>query len=158
MCCHHSHHLTKVVKEHREREAKMMQDLNQRLATHIEKVGSKRQSLGTMVAVVLLLLSLSSGMRLTMVTVFCSSFLSSLNSSHTAFSTKSLYLLLYFAVVLHSPSLSRSPLTQSSHRIIGLPRILIPSTFWASALFPNFSSPVVSICPAISVNSSPVSS
>ena len=97
VCCDRSHHLTKVVKEHREREAKMMQDLNQRLATHIEKVGSRRLARGTMAAVGLLLLSVSSGVRLTLVTVIFYSFLSSL------FSHNSLQLLQSLAVVLHSP-------------------------------------------------------
>ena len=47
--------------------------------------------------------------------------------SLTAFSINSLQLLL-FAVVLHSPpTLSRSLLTQSSHRILGLPRLFWPS-------------------------------
>ena len=39
------------------------------------------------------------------------------------------------AVVLHSPPiLSRSLLTQSSHRILSLPYFLFPSTFWAPDL------------------------
>ena len=78
--------------------------------------------------VVPLLLCLWSGMRLAMVSVILSSScLSSLPFSLTAFSINSLQLLLSFAVVLHSsPSLSRSPLTQSFYRIIGLPRLLFP--------------------------------
>ena len=44
-----------------------------------------------------------------------------------------------FVVVLHSPpTLSRSLLTQSSHRILSLPHILFPSTLCASAVFANF--------------------
>ena len=63
--------------------------------------------------VVLILLSLTSGGQLAMVTViFSSSFLSSRHFSLTKFSINSLQLLLSFAVVLHSPpTLSRSLLT-----------------------------------------------
>ena len=46
------------------------------------------------------------------------------------------------------PHLFRSHLPQSSHHILGLPRLLFPFTFWASALFANYSSPILSICPA----------
>ena len=57
--------------------------------------------------------------------IFSSSFLSSLFSP--TFSTNILQLLLSFAVVLHSPpTLSTPLLTQSSHRILGLPRLLSP--------------------------------
>ena len=57
--------------------------------------------------------------------------------------------LLFFAVVLHSPPTpSRSPLTQSSHRILGLPRLLFPSNFWTSYFFGNFSSTILSTCAA----------
>ena len=53
--------------------------------------------------------------------------------SLTAFSINSLQLL-SVTVVLHShPTLSRSLLTQSSHRILCFPRLLIHSTFWASS-------------------------
>ena len=85
-----------------------------------------------------------------MVTViFSLSFLSSPHFSPTVFSINSLQLLLTFAVVLHSPpNLSLSLLTQSSHHILGLLRLLFPSTFWASALFANFLSPILSTCPA----------
>ena len=97
--------------------------------------------------VVLLLLPLSSRVRLVMVTlVLSSSFLSFLSSPHLsciAFSITSLQLLLSFAVVLNSPpTFSRSLLTQSSHRIPGLPRLISPSTLKPSALFPNFSFPL----------------
>ena len=45
--------------------------------------------------------------------------------SLTTFSTISVQLFLYFAIVLHSPpTLPRSLITQSSHRILGLPRLL----------------------------------
>ena len=83
--------------------------------------------------VVLLLLS---GVRLAMITIiFSSSFFSSPHFSPTAFSFTSL-LLLSAALVPHSPpTLSKSLLTQSSHRIIGLPRLPFPSTFWTSALW-----------------------
>ena len=69
----------------------------------------------------LLSLSLSSGVRLAMVAVnFSLSFLSSSHFSLPTFSITSLQLL-SFAVVLHSPpTLSRSLLTQSSHRIFSL--------------------------------------
>ena len=66
-----------------------------------------------------------------------------------AFSINRLKILLFFAVVLHSPSsLSKSLLTQSYHRIIGLPLLLFTSTFWTSALFANFSSPILSTRPS----------
>ena len=53
---------------------------------------------------VLVFLSLSSGVRLAVVTVICSSsFLSSRYFSLTAFSINGLQLLISFAVVLHSP-------------------------------------------------------
>ena len=60
--------------------------------------------------------------------------------SLTAFSINCLHLLLSFAVALHSPpTLSRSLLTQSFHRILGLTRLPFPSTFYASELFVIFS-------------------
>ena len=62
--------------------------------------------------------------------------LSSPHFSFTTFSINSLQLLLLLAVVLpHPPTLCRSLLTQSSHLILGLPRLLFPSTFWAFAHF-----------------------
>ena len=91
------------------------------------------------------------GVRLAMVTVISSSF--SFFSPHfslTAFSVNCFQLLLYFvfAVILSYPLiLSRSLLTLSSHRILRLPRLRFPSTFWASPLFANFSSPILSTCP-----------
>ena len=67
--------------------------------------------------------------------IFSSSFLS---SPHV--SLNSLQLLLSVAVLLHSPpTLSRSLLTHSSHRILGILRLLFPSTFWASVFFAEFS-------------------
>ena len=49
------------------------------------------------------------------------------NFSLAMFSINSLQLILSFAVVLHSPpTLSRSLLAQSSHRILHLPRLLSP--------------------------------
>ena len=63
-----------------------------------------------------------------------SSFSSSFVSSPflTTFSINSLQLL-SFAVVLHSPpTLSRSILTQSSHRILSIYRLLFLSTCWAA--------------------------
>ena len=100
---------------------------------------------------VVLILSLSSGVRLALVEVtviLCSSFLSSPHFSLTAFSVNSLQLL--SAVVLHSPpTLSRSLLTQSFHPILGLPHLLVPSTIWASAQVANVSSPNLSACPAL---------
>ena len=75
--------------------------------------------------------------------VFFSSLLS--DFSLTTFSINSLQLFLSFAVVLHSPpTLSRSLLKQSSHRTLGLPRILFPSTFWASHLFASCSTHILS--------------
>ena len=60
--------------------------------------------------------------------------LSSLRSLRS-FYINSLQLRLPFAVVPHSPpTLSRSLLTQSSHRILCLPQLLFPSAFWASDL------------------------
>ena len=81
--------------------------------------------------IVLLLLSLSSGVMLPKTTViFSSSFLSSPHLSLTTFSITSVQLILAFAVVLHSPPTLSIPLsTQLSHRILGLPRLLSPSTF-----------------------------
>ena len=72
-----------------------------------------------------------------MVTVF-SYFLTFLSQM---FSINSSQLLLSFAVVLHSPpSISRSLLTQSPHHILSLPRLLFPSTLWASDLCQFFTS------------------
>ena len=52
----------------------------------------------------------------------------------TTFSITSLQLLLSLAVVLHSPpTLSRSLLTQSSHHILDLPRLLFPFSFFLSS-------------------------
>ena len=83
--------------------------------------------------------------RLAMVSaIFSSCFLSSPYFSLPAFSINSLQLI-SFAVVLHSlPTLFRSLLMQSSHHILVLTCLLFPSTFWASAAFANFSSPVTS--------------
>ena len=39
-------------------------------------------------------------------------------------------------------------LNTSSHHILNLPRLLFLSTFWASAVFANFSSPILSTCGA----------
>ena len=65
-----------------------------------------------------------------------SSFLASSHFSITVFSITSLQLLPSFAFVLHSPpTLSRSLLTQSSHRILGVTRLLFPAIFCASVLF-----------------------
>ena len=101
--------------------------------------------------VVLLLLSLSSGVRLATVTDIFFFVFSSPHFSLTTFSINSLQLLLSFAVVLHSPpTLSRCLSTQSSHYILGLPRLLFPTTSWASALFVNFSSPHVRLISAYS--------
>ena len=88
-------------------------------------------------SVVHLLFSLSSGVRLAKVTViFSSSFLSSPHFSLSVLSINSLQLLLSLTFVLHSPpTLSRSLLTQSSHRILGLPRLLSPP-FSGYLLFP----------------------
>ena len=41
------------------------------------------------------------------------------------------------------PTRPRSLLTQSSQRILGLPRLLFPSNFWSSNLFANLSSPIL---------------
>ena len=101
------------------------------------------------VVVILLLASLLLGVRLAIVTViffFISSFL-----SLRSLSINSLLLFLSVAVVLHSPptlSNSRYLLTQSSHHILCLLRLLFPSTFWASDLFASFSSPILSTWPA----------
>ena len=65
--------------------------------------------------------------------------------SVTAFSVDSLQFLLYFAVVLRSyTTLSRCLLTQSSPRILGLPRHLFLTTFWVSDFLSNLSSPILS--------------
>ena len=84
---------------------------------------------------------LSSEMRLAMVTVIfscVSSFPSSLRSLAPV--SNSFYL-------LHSPpTLSRSLLTQSSHHNLGLPRLLFPSIFLASAPFANIPTPIFSTC------------
>ncbi len=75
--------------------------------------------------------------------ILSSSFVSSPHFSLTAFFINNL-LLLYFAVVLHSPTtISRYLLTQSSHRILGLHLRLFPFAFCASALSVNWSSPIV---------------
>ena len=69
-----------------------------------------------------------------MVTViFSSSFLSSPHFSLTEFSIARLQIPPFF-----SPSISRSPLSQSSHRILWLPRLLFLSDFCASAPFALF--------------------
>ena len=51
--------------------------------------------------------------------------------------SNSFYLLLLFSILLKL--ISRSVLTESPHHILGLPRLLFPSTFWASK---EISSPV----------------
>ena len=58
--------------------------------------------------------------------------------SLTILYTISVQLFLSFAVVLHSPpTLSRSLFTHSSLRILGFPRLLLPSAFRASDFFAN---------------------
>ena len=86
--------------------------------------------------VVFRLLSLSTGVSLVMVAlIFSSYFLSSPYVSLTAFFNTSLELL-YFPVVLQSPpTLSRSLLMQFSHRIYGLSRLLLSSTFYSLCQF-----------------------
>ena len=62
--------------------------------------------------------------------------------SLATFSINSLQLLLSVAIVLHStPTLSSSQQVQFFHRVLGLPRLLLPSTFCASDLFARLFSP-----------------
>ena len=64
--------------------------------------------------------------------------------SLASFSINSLQILLSAAIGLQSPhALSWSFVTQSSHRILVLLRLLFHSTFWASVLFASFSSPIL---------------
>ena len=94
-------------------------------------------------------LSKSIEVRLIMVTVivFRLSFISS-HSSHCVCCDR-LRLLPYFAVVLHSlHTLSIYLLSESSQRICNLPGLLHSFTFWASAIFANFPSAILSTCPA----------
>ena len=72
------------------------------------------------------------GVRLPMVTIIF--FFDSPHLSLTAVSINSLQLLLCFVVFRSPPTLSRSLITQSFHRILGLPHLHFPSTFWASYL------------------------
>ena len=111
------------------------------VAGHLAHQVSGHWSAGSVV--VLLLVFLSTRVRFAMVTVvffFIFSFLTSL----TTFSINRLQLL-SFAVVLHSPpTLLRSFLTQSSHHILSLPRLLFSSSFWESDLFASFPTPILS--------------
>ena len=95
-----------------------------------------------------LLLSLSSGVMLAMVTVIFS--LSFLSSPHFSLSTSSipgLQRLLSCTVVLHCiPTLSRSLLPQSSHRILDLLHLVFPP--FSGHLVANVLSPIHSTCPA----------
>ena len=93
--------------------------------------------------------TLSSGVRLAMITVIFSwSFVSSPEFFLTAFSITS-FQLLYFAVVLHFPAtLSTSHLTKSSHRILGLPFLLF-HPFSGHLISANISSPILSTCPTL---------
>ena len=95
-----------------------------------------------------------------MATVISSlSFLSSSHFSLATFSITSLQLLPSFAIVLPSPpTRSRSLLAQSSHYIPGLPHLHFNPLSGPSALFSNFSTPILSTCLPISTYSSPLSS
>ena len=107
------------------------------------------------VVVVVLLLSLSSGVRLAMVNVlFSSSFLSSSLSSHCVLYHQSptyifyiLYLLYLLPFSILIPLFPDISYCRHSRHILGLPRLPFPSTFWASALIANLSSPILSTCP-----------
>ena len=84
---------------------------------------------------------------------------SSSHFSPTTFSISiscSFYVLFYF--LYFSLALSRSLLMQSSIAISVLPRLLLLSTFWASALIANFRLPFFPHDQPISTYSSPVSS
>ena len=88
-----------------------------------------------------ILASLSSGVRLAMVTViFSSSLLPSLSLPMS--SVKSLKLLLSHNILHSYPTLSRPLLTQSSHRILCLPRLLFPPLSVHLISLPGFHLPL----------------